>query len=98
MKLTFSRKPVHQPDESVDTIVMTTYAEIREFLEEICEVAVPVEDDFPIFEHAHDSTKTCKLVCTEALDWVPNQIVESFVIEANPFEVSFERSLVLDGF
>ena len=77
---------------------MATNAEIREFLEEICEVAVPVKDDLSIFKHTDDATKTCQLICTEALHWVPEQVVETFVIEANPFEISFERSLVLNGF
>jgi hypothetical protein len=77
---------------------MTTDTEICEFLEEICEVPETIEDYLSIFKHAHDSTETCQLVCTETFDWMPNQIVETFVIQANPFEVSFERSLVLDGF
>lgn len=77
---------------------MATDTEVREFLEEICEVPVPIEDDLPVFKHANNSTESCQLICTEAFDWVPNQVVETFVIETDPFEVSFERSLVLNSF
>ena len=77
---------------------MATYTEICEFLEEICEVTVPVEDNFAIFKHADDATEPCQLICTEAFYGMPNQVVETFVIETNPFEISFEGSLVLNGF
>ena len=98
MELSFSGKSGYQPNQSVDTVVMTTDSEIREFLEEICEIPETVEDDLAIFKHADDSPKPCQLVCTESFDRMPNQVVQTFVIKANPFEVGFEGSLVLDGF
>jgi len=77
---------------------MTTYAEVCEFFEEICEIPETIKDNFSIFKHTDNSPKPCELICTETLNWMPNQIVETFVIQANPLEVSFEGSLVLDGF
>ena len=77
---------------------MTTNAEISEFLKEITEVPETVEDDLTVFKHANDATKTCQLICAEPLHWVPNQVVESFVIQANTFEVGFQGGLVLYGF
>ena len=77
---------------------MTTYAEVCEFLEEISEVPITIKDNLSVFKHAHDSTETCQLVCTESFDWMPNQVVETFVIQANPLEVCFQGSLVLDSF
>ena len=68
---------------------MATYSEICEFLEEISEISKSIEDDFTIFKHSHNSTETCQLVCTEAFDGMPNQVVETFVIKAYPFEISF---------
>ena len=69
---------------------MATNAEIREFLEEICEVPVTIKDDLPVFKHAHDSTEPCKLICTETFYGMPNEVVETLVIEADPLEVSFQ--------
>ena len=98
MEVPFPGQTCDQPNESVDTIVMTTNAEISEFLKEITEVPVTVEDDLAIFKHANDATETRQLICTEPLHWVPNQVVESFVIQANTFEVGFQGGLVLYGF
>lgn len=98
MKVSFPGQSRHQPDQGIDRIVMTTNAEISEFLEEITEVPVTVEDDLTVFKHADDATETRKLICTEPLHWVPNQVVESFVIQANTFEVGFQGGLVLYGF
>ena len=77
---------------------MTTNAEISEFLKEITEVPVTVEDDLTIFKHANNATESRKLICTEPLHWVPNQVVESFVIQANTLEVGFQGGLVLYSF
>jgi hypothetical protein len=98
VQLSLPGKPGYQPNQSINTVIMTTNAEIREFLEEICEVPVTIEDNFSIFKHADDASKPCELICTETLDWVPNQVIETFVVKANPFKVSFEGSLVLDSF
>ena len=65
---------------------MATNAEIREFLEEICEVPVTVKDDLSVFKHAHDSTEPCELICTETFYGMPNKIVETLVIEADPLK------------
>ena len=98
MEVSLPSQSCYQPDESVDTIVMTTNTEISEFLEEIAEVPKTIEDNFTIFKHANDATESCKLICTEPFHWVPNQVVESFVIEANTFEVGLQGSLILYGF
>ena len=98
MEVSFSGQSCYQPYQGVDTIVMTTNTEISEFLEEITEVPETVEDDLTVFKHANDATESCKLICTEPFHWVPKQIVESFVIQANTFEVGLQGSLVLYGF
>jgi hypothetical protein len=67
---------------------MTTYAEICEFLEEISEVSETIKNNLSIFKHSHDAPEPCQLVCSEPFNWVPNQIVETFVIEAHPLEIS----------
>ena len=59
---------------------MTTYAEVREFLEEICEVPKTIKDYFSIFKHAHNTAKPCKLICTETFDGMPQDVVETFLI------------------
>lgn len=98
MEVSFPSQACDQPYQGVDTIVMTTNTEISEFLEEITEVPETVEDDLTVFKHANDATESCKLICTEPFHWVPNQIVESFIIQANTFEVGLQGSLVLYGF
>ena len=69
---------------------MATYSEVCEFLEEISEVPETVEDDLSFFKHANNSSESCQLICTEPFDRMPQDIVETFIIKANPFEVSFE--------
>ena len=98
MQLAFSCQTGNQPNQRIDAIVMTTYAEVCEFLEEISEVPISIKDDLTVFKHAHNSTEACQLVCTEAFHWMPNQVVETFVVQANPSKVGFEGSLVLDSF
>ena len=98
MELSFSSQSGYQPDQRVHAVVMTTDAEICEFLEEICEVPETIEDNLAVLEHADNSPKPCQLVCTESFDGMPDEVIQTFVIKANPFEVGFERSLVLDGF
>jgi hypothetical protein len=88
--LAFPGKTCYKPNQSIDTIVMATDSEVREFLEEICEISIPIENDFSVFEHANDSPKTCQFISTESFDWVPNKVIETFVIQADPFKVSFQ--------
>jgi hypothetical protein len=77
---------------------MTTHAEICEFLEEISEVPKTIKDYFSFFKHAYNPPKPRQLICTESFDGVPDQVVQTFVIKANPLKVGFERGLILDGF
>ncbi len=98
MQLTLPRQTSYQPYERINTVVMTTDAEICEFLEEICEVPESVEDDLAVFKHADDAPESCQLVCTETFDWMPDEVVQTFVIQANPFEVSLQGGLILDSF
>ena len=80
MQLSFPRESGYQPNQRIHAVVMATDSEIREFLEEICEVSIPVENNFPVFEHTNNAPKPCKFVSTETFDGMPNQIVETFVI------------------
>ena len=98
MELSFSGKSGYQPNQRVNTVIMTTDSEICEFLEEICKISESIEDNFAVFEHTNDSSKPCELICTETFDWMPDQVVETLIIEADSFKVSFEGSLILNSF
>jgi hypothetical protein len=80
MELSFPCQSGYEPNQRIHTVVMATDAEIREFLEEICEVSETVEDDLSVFKHSDDSPKPCQLVCTEPFNGMPNEIIKTFVI------------------
>jgi hypothetical protein len=77
---------------------MTTYTEVCEFIEKSSEITETIEDDFSVFKHTHDSTETCQLIRSETFDWMPDQIIETFIIETYALEVGFQGGLILDSF
>ncbi len=80
MELSFSSQSGYQPDQRIHAVVMTTDAEICEFLEEICEVPETIEDNLAVLKHAHDSTEASKFIGAESFNRMPDQIIKTLII------------------